>query len=77
MSAYDWHRDYKVGQKWRLRDGIETITVISIHDDGSMTAQFNERFDSSGNKKTDTWDSQGWFVDYWNPNDKDITGSPF
>jgi len=73
MGAYDWHRNYRVGQKWRLRDGIETVTVIRVHDNGSMTAEWDYHYGPTGKKLTDTWDSQGWYNDYWSPSDKDLS----
>jgi len=73
MGAYDWSRQYKVGQKWRLRDGIETITVIRVHDNGSMTAEWDYKYDGFGNHLKDTWDSQGWFQDYWSPSANDLS----
>jgi hypothetical protein len=75
MGAYDWHRDYKVGEEYRLRDGTR-IKVIRIHKNGSMTAEIFGCYDINGKPQIDQWDSQGWYNDYWSESEKDITGDP-
>jgi hypothetical protein len=73
MGAYDWSRDYKVGQRYELRNG-SLITVLRIHDNGSMSAALPGCYDITGNPEIHQWDSQGWYYDYWSPSDKDISG---
>jgi hypothetical protein len=76
MGAYDWKRDYKVGQIYELKNGVK-IQVIRVHENGSMTAEiFDGTYDVLGNRITDSWDSQGWYNDYWTPSEKDIIGDP-
>jgi hypothetical protein len=75
MGAYDWKRDYKVGQKYELRDGT-IIEVIKVNTGGGMTAEIYGQYNVLGKPETDSWDSQGWYHDYWTPSEKDISGGP-
>jgi hypothetical protein len=72
MGAYDWSRDFKVGQEYRLKNG-DRIKVIRIHENGGITAEIFGCYDIAGNPSHDYWNHQGQYIDYWTPSEKDIS----
>ncbi len=68
--------DYKVGHQYLLRAG-GMITVLRLHANGSVTAEFNEPQNAGGVNPVNKWDEEGSYIDKWTPHDKDIVEGPF
>ncbi len=68
--------DYKVGHQYLLRAG-ETITVLRLHANGSITAEFIDSPNLIIMNTTNIWDKEGSYIDKWTPHDKDIVEGPF